>query len=259
MSGPSEEGKHAEASAAGDIEAVGGMQALRSGEWFFRLVGRSLRNYSKNGRSEYFRAKYPKQSDAVIASKMISVAARNAALVGGTAGAAITADELAAVFSLGLTTPANIAVAVAAVGADLISVTHIQLKLICELAILHGAPLDPDDPEDILLVIGYFMAGKAGDAVGAAGVKVGGHLARSTTKQVFSKETLKLVQKMASRVGIKLLQRTLVNVAVPVVSIGLGAGSNYLLTRTVGRRASKSMQTRADNGPVTEFARAASD
>lgn len=232
-------------SAKDELEAVGGVQGLRSGDWFLKLVGRSLRSYSKNGRAEYFRTKYPSLDDAAIAAKLISVAARNAALVGGTAGAAITADEIAALWSLGLTTPANIAVAVAAVGADLISVTHIQLKLISELAVLHGTPLDPDDPEDILLVIGYFMAGKAGDAVGAASVRVGGHLARSTTKQVFSKETLKLVQKIASRVGVKLLQRTLVSVAVPVVSIGLGAGSNYLFTRTLGKRASKGMQTRA--------------
>lgn len=228
-----------------EMEAVGGVQGIRSGDWFLKLIGRSLRNYSKNGRAEYFRTKYPFLNDATIAAKMISVAARNAALVGGTAGAAITADEIAAVWSLGLTTPANIAVAVAAVGIDLVSVTHIQLKLICELAILYGTPLDPDDPEDILLVIGYFAAGKAGDAVGAASVKVGGHLARSTAKKVFSKETLKLVQKVAGRVGIHLLQKTVVSVAVPVVSIGLGAGFNYLFTRTVANRASKGMQARA--------------
>jgi len=224
---------------------LGGMHGLRSGDWFLKLVGRSLRSYSRNSTADYFRKKYPSHDDEAIASTLISVAARNAALVGATAGATVSADEIAAFFSLGLTAPVNVAVAVAAIGGDLLTLTHIQLKLIHELADLHGIPIDPDDPEDVLVVIGYFMTSEAANAAIKAAQQIGKHLAKEAVKDVFKKETLKLVQQLARQIGVKLLQRTLVNVAVPIVSIGLGASSNYLLTRRVGKTANQAMRERA--------------
>jgi uncharacterized protein (DUF697 family) len=184
-------------------------------------------------------------SDDAIATKLISIAARNAALIGGTAGAAVSADEIATLASLGFTLPGNVAIAIGAVGIEIVSVTNIQLRLIASLAGLYGEPLDPDDPEDILLVIKYFLLGKTSDVVQVGGTKVGQGLARTTVKVVFSREMLKAVQDYGKKAGLKILQKTLVNVAVPVVSIGLSASSNYVFTRTLGRKAGKDMKARA--------------
>jgi hypothetical protein len=76
----------------------------------------------------YLRAKYPKMSDDAIAAKLSSIAARNSALVGGTAGAAGTADEIITLASLGFSLPGSVAIAIGAVGVDIGGVIHIQLR-----------------------------------------------------------------------------------------------------------------------------------
>ncbi len=227
-----------------ELAAVGGIKSLSNGEWFLKLVGRALRAYKKNGNAKYFREKYPSMDDDTIAKKLISIAAKNAGLIGGASGAAMTADELAALASLGLSTPASIAVAAGIIGADIVSVTHIQLKLIAALASLYGESLDPEDPEDVLLVIHYFIFGKAADAAGGLAAKAGGRAAGVAAKRVFSKETLKIVQAYGNAVGVKILQRSIRNTVIPVVSIGLGAGSNYLFTKSLGKKVLKDMKSR---------------
>jgi uncharacterized protein (DUF697 family) len=231
--------------AAPKLAALGGPAALKDGTWFFRLVRHSLRAYARNGNAGYFRAKYPSMPDAKIAAKLISVAARNAGLIGGTSGAVMSANEIAALATLGASAPGWV-LAAAGIGADIVSVTHLQVRLIAALAALYGAPLDPDDPEDVLTAIGYFMKATSADAFGSAAMKMGGYGAQRKVKQVFSKETLKATQKLASKVGVKVLQGSLVKVAVPVASIGIGAVWNYIGTKAIGRHADAGMRRRAE-------------
>lgn len=234
------------ATAKAELEAIGNVEGLKSGEWFPNLLKRSLRAYVKNANAPYLRAKYPKMSDDAIAAKLISIAARNAALIGGTAGAAVSADEILTLASLGFALPGSVAIAISAVGIDIVSVTHIQLRLIASLAGLYGEPLNPDDPEDILMVVKYFFLGKTSDFVRESGSQIGKGLAKTAVKAVFTGDTLKAVQYYGRKAGLEILQRTIKNVALPIVSIGLSAGSNYFFTRTLGRKAGKDMKARAD-------------
>jgi uncharacterized protein (DUF697 family) len=241
-----EEGKNLVAAAKpSDLEAIGGVEGIKSGEWFLKLLTRSLRSYVENANAPYLRAKYPKMSDDAIADRLISLAARNAALVGGAAGLAMSVDEIATLASLGFALPGTIALAIGAVGADIIGVTHIQLSLIASLAGLYGEPLDPDDPEDILMVIKYFFAGVASDAAAGGAAHMGKAFAKTAVKSVFSGETLKAVQYYGRQVGMQILQRTIKNVALPIVSIALSAGANYFFTNTLGAKARADMKARA--------------
>ena len=184
-------------------------------------------------------------SDDAIAEKLISLAARNAGLVGGASGLAMSIDEIATLASLGLALPGTIAVAIGAVGADIIGVTHIQLGLIASLAGLYGEPLDPDDPEDILMVIKYFFAGVTADAAAGGAAHMGKGFAKVAVKSVFSGETLKAVQYYGRQVGLQILQRTIKNVALPIVSIAMSAGANYFFTNALGAKAQADMKARA--------------
>lgn len=241
-----EEGRLTPASAKAEFDAVGGATGLTSGEWFLRLLARSLGAFHKNANGPYFRAKYPGMGDDAIAAKLTSVAARNAALIGGTAGLAVSADEIMALVSAGLALPGALAVAVGAVGVNIVSVTHIQLRLISSMAGLYGGPLDPDDPEDVLAVIKFFLLGKGADALRDGGTPVAKGLAKSGVKAVVTGKRREALLYWGKKAGLKILQKHVVNVAIPVVSIGLGVGSNYLSTRAIGRNARISMKRRAD-------------
>src|SRR5262249_52254410 len=135
-----EEAKH-------DYAELGGWQALKSGEWLPNLIQRSFNNYWERANAEYFRKKYPNSDTQEITKKLIGVAAKNASLLGGITGAAISADEIAALGSAGISLPANLTIGLAAISVEAIGLIRLQLQLIANLAKLYGAPLDPGDPE----------------------------------------------------------------------------------------------------------------
>ena len=66
-------------------------------------------------------------------------------------------------------------------------------------------------------------------------MRIGGRLAGRLAKGVFSKELLAVVRRFAAKVGVKLLQRTIVNYTVPFASIAIGSTWNYYPTKTVGK------------------------
>ena len=86
----------------------------------------------------------------------------------------------------------------------------------------------------------------AADVAGKFGMKVGGKLAGRTAKAVFKKETLAALKRIAAKVGVKILQRSIIKYTIPIASIGIGAGWNYASTRTVAKIAIKHFEQRAD-------------
>jgi uncharacterized protein (DUF697 family) len=56
---------------------------------------------------------------------------------------------------------------------------------------------------------------------------------------------LAFVQEIGKKVGVRILQRSIVKYTVPVVSIGIGTSWNYLATKAVGRIAIKHFKERA--------------
>jgi uncharacterized protein (DUF697 family) len=182
-----------------------------------------------------------------IAKKLIVVAAKNAAILGGITGATISTDEIVGLLTgfegvVGL--PANIAIAGVSISAEVILLVLIQLQLVANLGKLYGAPLDPDDPEDILTILAFALGGGAAFAAGTAGMQVGGKAAGLGAKNLFAKDLLATLKKIASKVGVKILQRSIAKYTVPVASIGVGSSWNYLATRNVGRIAIRHFKQR---------------
>lgn len=173
--------------------------------------------------------------------------ARNASILGGIVGAAVTADEIVALTSGGeggIGLPANIAIAATAISGEAILLIRFQLQLVANLGKLYGVPLDPNDPEDILTIFAFAVGGSAADVAGKFGMKVGGKIAGRVAKNVFKKETLAALKRIATKIGIKILQRTIVKYTIPVVSIMIGTIWNYVATKTVARIAIKHFKVR---------------
>ena len=120
-----------------------------------------------------------------------------------------------------------------------------QLQLIANLGKLYGFPLDPSDPEDIITILAFAVGGGVAEEAGKAGMKMGGKAAGHVAKNLFSGQTLKFVKGIGNKVGVNILQRSIVRYTVPIVSIGIGISWNYLAMRTVGRIAIKHFKQRA--------------
>jgi len=233
-----------------EYDVLGGWKAFKSGEWLWLLIQKSFKNYWERATVEYFRAKYGTADAENIAEKLIAVAAKNAAILGAITGAAVSIDETVAIVSAGeggIGLPANIALAVAAFSAEAILLVRFQLQLVANLGKLYGAPLDPDDPEDILTILAFAFGGSVAAAAGTGGMKIGGKITETIIKMVFSKDVLAFLKKIAAKIGVKILQRTIVKYTVPIASIGIGAGWNYRATRAVGRIAIRHFKKRIAN------------
>jgi uncharacterized protein (DUF697 family) len=233
--------------ASREYEELGGWAAFKNGEWVWPLIRRSFRNYWERGRVDYFTAKYGTTDPDKIARRLISLASKNAAILGALTGAAVSADEIVGLVTAGeagIGVPANLAIAASAVAAEAILLVRFQLQLVANLGKLYGIPLDEDDPEDILTILAFAIGGSAADAAGKGGMKIGGKLGGRRAKAVFSRDVLAVTKRIAARVGVKVLRRTIVKYVIPVVSIGIGTGWNYLATRAVGRIAIRHFKQR---------------
>lgn len=231
-----------------EVKQFGGWSSFRKGDWLSALIQKSFRNYWERGTAEYFRSKYGTSDPETLVPKLVSVAARNAAIVGSLTGATISADEIVAIFTVaetaGIGLPANLAIAVTALSAEAILLIRIQLQLVANIGKVYGAPLDPDDPEDILTIFAFALGGSVAEEAGKAGMKIGGHVGGKVAKKIFSKGTLALMKKLGQAMGVKILQRSIVKYTVPLVSIGIGAGWNYVATRAVAKIAVKHFKAR---------------
>lgn len=203
-------------------------------EWFMKLVFQSMKAYSKNANHDYFSKKYPGKDNEFIEQKLIKTAVAHATMLGGVAGAFISAEYVPAV-TLG---PFAIPAVVAGLFAELFVLTKIQLQLIMNIASLNGIKIDPDDPEDILVVFYSTVAGTSADALGKTLVRGSTHISAEMTKRVFTKKATKLLEQIGVKIGVKLLQKTVTRFVVPVVSIVVGAVWNRQSTKLVAKYAS---------------------
>ncbi|NHZ87384.1 MAG: hypothetical protein GWP19_16200 [Planctomycetia bacterium] len=128
-----------------DYKEVGGWPSFKSGQWLWQIIKKSFSSYWNNANVEYFESKYGTKDTEKLAKKLISVAAKNAAILGGITGAAISTDEIVAIATGGeggVGLPANIAIAATGIGAEAILLIRFQLQLVANLGKLYGVPLD---------------------------------------------------------------------------------------------------------------------
>lgn len=237
MTTPAPDDEHTKAQVSKEIEDAKTLaktlnfEEVKSGEWFFKLLRQVIKAYDSNARAAYFQKKYPGLSLDEIADTLTSVTVKYAAIAGAMAGVTASVDELTALSTGGLTT----ALFVGTIGAEMLYLANIQMRLVLDMSVLYDLQLDLEDPEDILLVFGYALGVAPTEMLGK-GLQVA---ARASTtraiKTVVSKGTLETLQKIANRLGFKILQRTIIKYSVPVVSAAVGSVYNYLATKSVGQ------------------------
>jgi hypothetical protein len=224
-------------------------EEVKNGEWFFKLLQQVVRAYDRNARATYFQQKYPGLSADEIADILTSVTVKYATIAGAIAGVAATADEIAAISSAGLT----VSLFVGSIGAEMLYLSNIQMRLVLDMSVLYDLQLDPEDPEDVLLIFGYALGVAPTEALGK-GLQVAARAgAKSAIKKVLSKDTLAALKKYALKIGFNILQRDLIKYAVPFASAAVGSSYNYIATKSVGKIAKIHFKNR---GKVTDELRA---
>lgn len=235
----------AELSEAKEFAKTTNIDDVKSGQWFVSLLMKVAKTYDKNVRAEYFQKKYPGLPPDEIADILISVTIKYATIAGGVAGAAITANKIAVLSSAGATA----ALMAGSIGGEIIYLARLQMKLVLDLSVLYDIQLDADDPEDILMVFGYALGILPTELLGKGMQKAAGAGTQYAVKKYVSKATLEAVQAFGKRIGVKILQRSIIKYAVPIVSAAIGSSYNYFTTKTVGRIAKTHLKNR---GKVTE-------
>ena len=131
----------------------------------------------------------------------------------------------------GVNLPAHITAAITALACEAIVLIRIQLHLVAQIAKLEEASLDPNDPEDLHTILGFALGGAVAEEGGKQVAKATGVVTRKFIRKKISKETLAAVKKWGSKVGIKVLQRSIIKFAVPVASVLTGRYSGTTLPR----------------------------
>ncbi len=226
-------------------------EEFRSGDWFLRLLLLVKGSYERNVRAEHFQAKYPDLSADELADKLISVATRYAAVAGGLSGVASSADELALVATGGIAWPLFIG----AIGGEMIYLARLQMRLVLDLAVVYDLQLDPNDPEDVLMVFGYALGIAPVEALGQILQISGQAITKDAIRKYISKGTLKTIQDLGKKIGLKILQRNIIKYAIPIASIGVASTYNYTATQSIGKIAKihfKNRQNPDEAAPLEE-------
>ncbi|MBK6328897.1 MAG: TerB family tellurite resistance protein [Chloroflexi bacterium] len=221
------------------------IEDVKSGQWFITLLQKVVQSYNRNARAEYFQQKYPGLPPDEIADILTSVTVKYATIAGAITGAAVTVNQIGALSSAGMT----IAVMAGAIGAEMVYLARIQMRLVLDLSVVYDLQPDPDDPEDVLMIFGYAMGVAPVGMLGKGLQKAAQGGTQRAIKKYVSKGTLKALQDFGKRIGIRILQKSVLKYTVPIVSAAVGSSYNYVTTKSVGGIAKNHLKNR---GKVTE-------
>jgi len=231
-----------------EVKELGGWAAFKSGEWLLSLIQKTFRNYYERANVEYFTAKYGSRDPDFIARKLTTVAAANGAILGAVVGAAVSTNEILTIITAGgagISLSANVGIAFTTIAAEAVLLVRMQLQLVANMAKLYGVPLDLDDPEDILTILAFAVGGSVAEAAGKAGMKVGRKFTEQAIRRHVSRHVLEGIKSVGRKLGVRILQRTILKYALPLVSMGIGSSWNYTATKAVARIAKKHLLARA--------------
>lgn len=218
---------------------------VKSGEWFIHLLQKVIQSYDRNAKAKYYQKKYPGLPPDEIADILTAVTVKYATIAGAIAGAAATVNQIAAIGSAGMTA----ALFLGSIGAEMLYLAQIQMRLVLDLSVVYDLQLDPEDPEDVMMIFGYALGVTPVDMLGRGLQVAAGAAAKGAVKKYISKGTLEALKGFGRRLGFKILQRTILKYAVPVASAAFGSSYNYVSTKSVGRIAKAHLKNR---GKVTD-------
>jgi tellurite resistance protein len=222
-----------------------GWEAVKNGRWFNQFLIACLSGYHERviqeGGEAYLRSKYPGLPTDAVARKLCEMAEQTAAIAGSMSGVAASGAAL--------TAGAGIPVAVTAVMAEVLFTIRLQLRLVYDLHLLYGIPLDASDPEDLLGLFAVVYGVKLAEIGGIGTKTLGPEVMRAQLYRLIHGNT-KAIQAMVKqvlgpRIARSVTQKGILKTAVPVAGVAISAGWNYTATRLMGSRVRQEVRIKA--------------
>jgi tellurite resistance protein len=212
------------------------VEEVRQGEWFARLLKFSLDSYAQETDAAHFDALYPGLSVEEKVRARIELAASSASVAGALTAGAYTGALAATLGTRGAASAVTLPAAGASFVLDLMFVSHLQLRLAYDIAVISGVPLDLDDPEDLwrLIRVAFLPSDRPTrwDAL-AKGAPV---VLRPLLSKLLAADPAAAAKSLPA-MGRFLLQRSALKFAIPGVGVPLSIGVNYWSAKVAGRQA----------------------
>ncbi|MGO2776852.1 hypothetical protein [Corynebacterium casei] len=215
-----------------------GIDDLKNGDWFPRLLTFAVANYADNVDAEYFRKKYPDLPVDAIVDQRIRMAARYASIEGTISASAYTAAIAGTIGTLGGASPFTVSAGAASFSLDMIYTTQLQLRTAYDISVLYGVPINMDDPDDMWKLVKIAFAIKAGETGTIAISKGIPEFARVIVRKYFSGSVLAAARSFPV-IGKYLLQRNVIKFAIPAIGVPVTTVVNFWTTKLAGTHAKK--------------------
>jgi uncharacterized protein (DUF697 family) len=220
-----------------------GVAKLRDGTWFRRIVASHVKKHGASVTSDHWDRKYPGLDTEARARKQIAVVARGAAVTGAVASLGASTGELLSLFTEGLAAPVGVPATLVSMALEAAYTALLQIDLVCDLASIYGVPFDPDDVGEVATLFGLALGMKL-DKDGAKEREA----PPGEDDGVPTGLTARLIEledgEIATRIGRKLLEESIVKNIVPVLGVGIAARWNYVGTRRIAAAARKYVRYR---------------
>jgi hypothetical protein len=246
------------ASELGDAETVGklreaarqlGVRSIQDGSWFRKIITAHVKAHAEKIDRSHFDRVYPGVPVEERAQQEIRRVALKAAAAGALASVGASTGELLSFFTDGLAAPIGVPAAILSMGLEAAYTALLQIDLACDLGLIYDTPFDPGDVGEIATLFGLALE-----------------------LDVYSKErraeedesekprglTARLIQleegEIATRIGRKLLEESLMRNILPVVGVAISARWNFVGTTKLGAKVRKYCRYRhAIRGAVREL------
>jgi hypothetical protein len=195
---------------------------IRDGTWFQRILERHVQKHQASSSEAYWAALYPGLDVDARAEKHINGVARRASAAGALASIGASAGELLSLVTEGLGAPIGLPAALLSMVAEGTYTTLAQLDLASDLASMYGVPFGNDIAE---------MSTLFAIAIGVEVKKKQSAEAPEKPKGLVSRLTDLESGEVATHLGKKVIEESVLRNIMPVIGIAISARWNYVATR----------------------------
>jgi len=218
--------------------------SLKDGTWFKKLIADHVKKHQAAVQAATWEAAYPGLDAEARAERHISAVALRASAAGALASVGASTGELLSLVTEGLGAPVGVPAAMLSMGLEATYTALLQIDLACDLASMHGVPFDPDDAGEIATLFAVALEVEMKAKAKETGPD-GGHGPEKSEAEGLIARLLDLEEgEVASRIGRKLLEESVMKNVVPFVGVAISARWNYVATRLLGTKANRYLRYR---------------
>jgi uncharacterized protein (DUF697 family) len=212
--------------------------SLRDGTWFKGLIADHVKRHQAAISPATWDEAYPGLDTEARAERHVNLVAKKASLAGALASVGASTGELLSLVTDGLAAPVGVPAAMLSMGLEAAYTALLQVDLACDLASMYGVPFDPEDVGEIATLFAVALEVEPKKPEKLTGPE-------RTEAEGIEAQLLQLEEgEVATRIGRKLLEESLVKNVVPLVGIAVSARWNYVATLRLGDKANRYIRYR---------------